>query len=199
MQLYFLIFASIAVMAFFVGYYVHQKQLKRKASSKSALLSKKKHNALAGLALTKSLEALEKEALAGDTSAIETLFVAHRDYRLFYKDIPIEHRDIKHQHLANPPDIYITVVHKKWPIDDWVETLCKNQYWPAMVFKAECLLKQNTPQSNRQAVQLLEGIRPGMGGNFVISCPILAKIFKNGIAGVPANPEKHAYYANFLS
>lgn len=149
MQLHFLILIPIVVLTLFVGYYVHQKQLKRRETAqKKQLLSKAQHSALASLALSKSLEALEEDALAGNLSAIETLFVAHRDYRLYYKDIPIEHRDIKHQHLINPPDIYITVVHKKWPIDEWVETLCKNQYWPAMAFKAECLLKQNTPQSN---------------------------------------------------
>ncbi|MEC8467711.1 MAG: hypothetical protein VXY83_05055 [Pseudomonadota bacterium] len=199
MQLHFLILIPIVVLTFFAGYYAHKKQLKRKARSKSALLSKKKHNALAGLALTKSLEALEKEALAGDISAIETLFVAHRDYRLYYKDIPIEHRDIKHQHLINPPDIYITVVHKKWPIDEWVETLCKIQYWPAMVFKAERLLKQNTPQSNQQAVQLLEGIKRGMGGNYLISCPLMVDIYRTGTPGVEASlPQFARWMRNYI-
>ena len=113
MQLHFLILIPIVVLTLFVGYYVHQKQLKRRETAqKKQLLSKAQHSALASLALSKSLEALEEDALAGNLSAIETLFVAHRDYRLYYKDIPIEHRDIKHQHLINPPDIYITVVHK---------------------------------------------------------------------------------------
>lgn len=194
-------------MAFFAGYKYKEHYLNDAEKTQALLLKIKKapYTALtytqkvllAKYSLHKALPDIIKRAKQGETHEMWLLYRASKQGKLCFKYL--------HHHQCHPKvqngliNTSISVNSQSWPTDAWLEVLVQKNYWPAMVEKGQLLLQENNAESNKRATKLLEKIEYGMGGNFNIACPILADIFKNGINGVPADSEKHAYYAELVS
>lgn len=129
----------------------------------------------------------------GDTHSMWILYKAKKKQKVYYTDISL------HYPFDNieKPDSFITVFGTFWKTEEWLEKLVQASYWPAMIEKSRLLLKEGNLEKNKTAIFLLEQIKQGMGYNFVEACQILTPIFKEGITGVPANPKKYKYYAQF--
>lgn len=151
---------------------------------------------LGKMSLHKALPNIVERAIKGSVYDRWILYKSSKKGQLDLNNLHYQecHPKIRNKAMSGS----ISISTSNWPLDKWLDDMVQKNWPPAIVEKGQLLLKENTPQSNKKAVELLEKIDRGLGGNFVISCPILAKIFNTGIKGVPANPKKHAYYTQFI-
>jgi hypothetical protein len=201
-------FISMIALAFFIGFKAKefylsdhertQKLLLKLHHMPRHLINRTEAHILAKYSLHKALPKIVVRAQKGSSCDRWILYKAAQTHKLHFNDLIYDVE--RHPKLTYTSiDTYIHINGSNWPLKTWLDEMVKGGEWtPAIVEKGQLLLEDKTLQSNQKAVTLLETIERGIGGNFLVACPILAEIFKDGIEGVSPDPKKCAYYTQFL-